>query len=149
MPRLRRIPSELAHPDDRRRHLINPTGGKRKKLGGRAKGTANLISRSVRESIIEGLARAGGGGPEGVVRYVTAAAKADYKYGIALMSLVCPKAIEANIRHEQATLVTIEDLDIELQKAGLPPSSEIFKVDYKGSQTPEEPAVDGESEVIK
>jgi hypothetical protein len=120
----------LVHPDAQRRQLVNPTGGKRpKRGGGRAKGQQNIISRSVRQSILEGINRAGGGGPEGVVRYVHAAAKESYRYGIAMLALVTPKAVEAVVRHEEV-LLSIEDLDRSLVEAGLPPTREIFHLGY-------------------
>ena len=50
-----------------------------------------------------------------------------------MMALVCPKAIEASIRHEEQVLLSVEDLDRSLVQAGLPKSQEIFRLDYKGT----------------
>ncbi len=63
--------------------------------------------------------------------FVTKVALADYRLGVAMMSLVCPKAIDATVRHEPV-LVTVEDLDRSLVAAGLPTSNEVFKLDYRG-----------------
>jgi hypothetical protein len=103
-----------------------------KKRGGRARGEPNVVTRTIRESVVEGINRAGGGGPEGVVQYAEQAARKDYRYGIAMLQLVVPKAIEATVRHEEQVLLTVEDLDESLRQAGLPPTKEIFALDYRG-----------------
>jgi hypothetical protein len=126
------VPTEVVHPDAQRRQLINPTGGKRQKHGGRTKGRANLITRSVRESIIEGLSRAGGGGPEGVVNYVRRVALEDSRLGVAMLSLVAPRQAHVEVVRNEQMLVTIEDLNASLIKAGLPTSREIFALDFCG-----------------
>ena len=106
-----------------------------KKLGGRVSGQPNVVTRSVRESIIAGLNAAGG--PQGMAAYVTRVALEDPKLGVAMMALVCPKAIEATVRHEDQVLLSVEQLDESLRQAGLPPSKEIFALDFKGTSVPE------------
>jgi len=62
---------------------------------------------------------------------VTKIALQDHRLAVAMMALVCPKAIDAVVRHEPV-LVTVEDLDRSLAAAGLPTSSEVFKLDFRG-----------------
>jgi hypothetical protein len=100
-----------------------------KRFGGRGRNQQNVVSRDVRSAIVAGLNAAGGGN---MADYVTRVALADHRVGVAMMSLVCPKAIDATVHHEQV-LLTVEDLDASLLKAGLPRSSEIFKIDYKNT----------------
>jgi hypothetical protein len=107
-------------------------------MGGRTKGQQNALSRNVREQIIAGLNAAGGGN---MANYVTRVALADHRLGVAMMSLVCPKAIEANIRHEEQVFVSVEDLDRSLTEAGLPPTKEIFALDYGPREQDEEAEV--------
>jgi hypothetical protein len=52
--------------------------------------------------------------------------------------LVCPKAIDATVRHEQAPLITLKDLNRTLIDAGLPATREVFKLDYHGTPEPVE-----------
>jgi hypothetical protein len=54
-----------------------------------------------------------------------------------MLSLVCPKAIEANITKTEVNFTTIAELDADLQKAGLPPTREIFQLDYRGTAVPD------------
>jgi hypothetical protein len=74
---------------------------------------------------------------------VTRIALQDYRLAVAMMSLVCPKAIDATVRHEQV-LLTLEDVDRSLAANGLPASHEIFRISY-ASDTATEPT---EAEVV-
>ena len=141
MPRLRpsvRAPSEHENPLVPRPRVQDTKPGERFPGSGRQKGRANYVTRSTREAILEGLTIAGNSmGREGIVSYVVAAAKADFRHGIALLSMVTPRHFNADVTiHNEPVITTIEQLDAELAKEGLPPSGEIFKVDYKGSPTP-------------
>jgi hypothetical protein len=123
-------------------------GHPRLENAGRARGTPNIIPRSTREAIFQGLAIAGNTmGKEGIVSYVVEAALADFKYGIALLSMVTPRHLNADVTiRNEPVITTIGQLDAELAKAGLPPSGEIFKIDFKGSPAPSD--VD-EAEVVE
>ena len=60
------------------------------------------------------------------------------RHGIALLSMVTPRHLNADVTiRNEPVITTIEQLDAELAKAGLPPSREIFKIDYKGTPAPE------------
>ena len=64
--------------------------------------------------------------------WVVAAATADFRHGIALLSMATPGHLNADVTiRNEPVITTIEQLDAELTKAGLPPSGEIFKIDYK------------------
>src|SRR6476469_4357289 len=98
MPKIRpapeqRIPAstELVTPKPEP-HRYKP-GHKRIAGSGREKGTPNVVTRSIRQGIIDGLNAAGG--PEGVAAYVCRTALADPKLGVQMMSLVVPR--QANI----------------------------------------------------
>ena len=105
-----------------------------KQFGGRQRGQQNITSARVREAIILGLEAAGDGN---MADYVTKVALADHRLGVAMMSLVCPKAIDATVRHEPV-LVTVEDLDRSLIASGLPPTRQVFGIDFRGSDTVED-----------
>jgi hypothetical protein len=133
-----------------------PSGGFQKdhrKIGGRARGVPNVVTRSTREAILEGLTIAGNSmGREGIVSYVVAAAKADFRHGIALLSMVTPRHLNADVTiRNEPVITTIEQLDAELAKAGLPPSREIFAISYKESPAPSDAdeAEFVEAEIIK
>ena len=61
---------------------------------------------------------------------VTKIAVQDHRLAVAMLGLVCPKAIDATVRHEQQMLLSVEDLDRSLASVGLPSSREIFQLDY-------------------
>jgi hypothetical protein len=142
MPRLRTVSSvrtplvtELVKP----REFNFKKGHKR--IGGREKGTPNVITRSVREAIIAGLNAAGG--PEGMIAYVTRVALEDYRLGVAMMALVCPRQADVTFRSEPV-LMSVEDLDRSLIEAGLPPTKQIYGLDFKGTAGPIEEAEEAE-----
>src|SRR6476659_3017264 len=97
-----------------------------RRFGGSGRGQQNIVSRDVRSAIVAGLNAAGGGN---MADLVTKIALQDHRLAVAMMALVCPKAIDAVVRHEPV-LVTVEDLDRSLAAAGLPTSSEVFKLDF-------------------
>jgi len=142
MPKLRPAPvrtplaTEMVKPLPQRREFNFKKG--HKKLGGRECGVPNVITRSTREAILEGLTIAGNSmGRQGIVSYVVAAAKADFRHGIALLSMVTPRHLNADVTiRNEPVITTVEQLDAELSKAGLPPSGEIFKIDFQGNPTP-------------
>jgi hypothetical protein len=81
------------------------------------------LGRSVRENIIEGLMIAGQKyGDQGVISYVAAAAAEDFKNGLALLALVCPKAVEARINSQVEMIQKYEsaaDVARDLQRLGV------------------------------
>jgi hypothetical protein len=116
-----------------------------KRFGGRQRGQQNITSARVREAIILGLEAAGDGN---MADYVTKVALADHRLGVAMMALVCPKAIDATVRHEPV-LLTIEDLDRSLAAAGLPGTSEVFKLDFSTGPIEEAEIVEPKPELAK
>jgi hypothetical protein len=150
MPKLRSasLPSEPESPPPNRRAVRDIKRGERWPGSGRKKGRANYVTRSTREAILEGLTIAGNSmGRQGIVSYVVAAAKADFRHGIALLSMVTPRHLNADVTiRNEPVITTIAQLNAELAKAGLPPSGEIFKIDFKGSPAPSD--VD-EAEVVE
>jgi hypothetical protein len=104
-------------------------------MGGRTKGQQNVVTRTIREGIIAGLNAARGVG--GVADYVAKVALEDYRLGVAMMSLVCSRQAHVDVTRNDEVLLTIEDLDRSLVASGLPKSSEIFKIDYRGTPVPE------------
>src|SRR5262245_6984410 len=93
-----------------------------KRIAGRERGTPNIITNSAVQSIFQGWSRAGGGGPDGIARYVCEAARKDYKFGIGLLSLLVPKQVHADIHRTEVQLLSIEDVDRSLIASGLPAS---------------------------
>jgi hypothetical protein len=151
MPRLRpsvRAPSEEENLPVHRPAVRDTKPGEKFPGSGRQKGRANYVTRSTREAILEGLTTAGNSmGREGIVSYVVAAAKADFRHGIALLSMVTPRHLNADVTiRNEPVITTIEQLDAELAKAGLPPSRDIFKIDYKGTPAPSDA---DEAEVVE
>jgi hypothetical protein len=102
------------------------------RLGGRERGQPNHISRSTREAILLGLEIAGNTmGRQGIVSYVVAAARKDFKHGIALLSMVTPRSADLHVTHAPAP-VTLEELDEQLRKLNLPPMRELYSPDFHG-----------------
>jgi len=127
MPRLReRIPvsTELVTPKPEP-HRFKPG---HKRIAGREKGTPNVVTRTIREGIIEGLNRAGG--PGGVADYVCRVALEDPKLGVQMMSLVVPRQAHVEVTRNEQALLTVEQLDASLIASGLPPTKEIFALDF-------------------
>ncbi len=146
MPRTRapnRIPAEADSPALRLRKIINPgRPAKRQRVpgSGRRKGGQNIISRSTRQCILEGLTIAGNTmGDQGVVSYVTQAALADFRHGIALLGMITPRQADVTITRAPAP-VTLAELDAELARMNLPPMREVFAVDFRGSPNPDDEA---------
>jgi hypothetical protein len=143
MPRLRRpqlVPSEDESADSRVRRAVRATKrGERYPGSGRKKGQANTLTRFSRDAIIEGLSRYGsdGKGKDGLVGFVLAAVRKDLRNGVTMLGMVTPKQVDAVITRGEVTYTTIAELDADLAKHGLPVSSEIFKIDYRGTSVPE------------
>ena len=151
MPRLRpsvRAPSVQENPLVSRPRVQDTKPGERFPGSGRQKGRTNYITRSTREAILEGLTIAGNSmGRQGIVSYVVEAAKADFRHGIALLSMVTPRHLNADVTiRNDPIITTVAQLDAELAKAGLPPSGEIFKIEYRGQPAPSDA---DEAEVVE
>ena len=69
-------------------------------------------------------------GRQGIVSYVVAAAKADFKFGVQLLNMVVPKTAHIDVTRREHTFVSISELDDELQRQGLPKTREIFALDF-------------------
>ena len=108
-------------------------------LGAR-KGMLNVVTRTIREGIIEGLHRAGGVG--GVADYVCRVALEDPKLGVQMMALVVPRQAHVEVTRNEVQLLTVQQLDESLRQAGLPTTSEVFRLDYRGD--PVEDATEAE-----
>jgi hypothetical protein len=130
-PQLNTAPAAKVTNRPRSPHLFKK-GDPKPANAGRARGQPNRVSTSTREAILLGLEIAGNRmGTQGVVSYVVQAALADFRNGIQLLSLVTPKPLDVVVRHEEQVLLTVEDLDRSLVEAGLPPTKEIFALDYR------------------
>jgi hypothetical protein len=119
---------------------------KKFKSGGRQKGVRNTMTTEVRRAIVAGLAQRGG--EDGLVGYVRWLG-ADRNVGALLLRSVLP--LEATVRATVEQVVSLEHLDEDLRKHGLPPSAElfarpVFEVDYKGSAVETEEAEIADSE---
>jgi hypothetical protein len=122
----------------------------RAKTGGRKKGTVNLTTKISREAIIEGLAAIGedGHGLNGLTGFVIRAARADVRYGVQMLGFVTPKQVDAVISHQTVKYDTVEEIEAELARLGLPPMKEIFHVDFVGTPVPDEAVEVPESEIL-
>jgi hypothetical protein len=99
--------------------------------GHREKGVKNYTSRMTQEAILEGLSLCGG--RDGLVGFVVKAVRKDIRNGVTMLNMITPRMIDAHITRTDVTYKTIADLDQELSRQGLPPSSQIFALDYKGT----------------
>jgi hypothetical protein len=92
-----------------------------------------------REAIIEGLCAYGenGKGKNGMVGFVLAAIRKDIRNGVTMLGMITPKAIDAHITRAEINYTSVAELDQDLIKHGLPPSAEIFRLDFKGTRLPD------------
>jgi hypothetical protein len=58
-------------------------------------------------------------------------------------------AVEASITRTEVHFQTVQELDEDLAKHGLPPVQEIFKLDYRGTDLPEPDASEAAPEAAK
>ena len=145
MPRLRERPKQrIPEGSQLETRPKTPHGFQRgrSKTGGRVRGQQNVVTRTIREGIIDGLNAAGGAG--GVADYVTRIALEDPKLAVQMMALVVPRQAHVEVTRNEQVLLTIDQLDESLRRAGLPVSNQIFALDFKGSD-PEDVA---EAEVV-
>jgi hypothetical protein len=108
---------------------------------------SNHIPRYSQAVILEALHTFGedGRGRNGIIGLIHRAIREDVKHAIHLLVAITPKLLEHNITRTEVHFTTIEQLDAELAKQGLPPTQQIFAVDFRGT-----PASDvAESEVIE
>jgi hypothetical protein len=139
-------------PDDSVKSERNNNVSARQRLGGRPKGIPNKINLGTREAIIEALTQLGNeidqGNGQGVISFIKAACRENLSNGIKLLTAITPKMLDVDI--QKTTTIkyrTIEELDQDWARRGLPPPREIFRVDFKGTPVPSTdnaPAVDGE-----
>jgi hypothetical protein len=132
MPKLRAPPEQRIPPPT---ELVSPKAPHRfekghKRLGGRQPGTGNFFSLGIRESILTALSNCGG--ERGLVGFIEAAVAENTGYGIRLLCALAPRTADVTIRNTPS-VTSIAELDEELQRAGLPPTSEIFRLDFKGT----------------
>jgi hypothetical protein len=122
----------------------------RAKTGGRKKGTVDITTKISRDAIIEGLAAIGedGHGLNGLTGFVIRAARADIRYGVQMLGFVTPKQVDAVISHQPVRYQTVEEIDAELARVGLPPMKDIFQVDFVGTSVPDEVAGASEPEIL-
>jgi hypothetical protein len=138
MPRLRstRIVSQEEGPRVPGPNPRDTKPGQRFPGSGRQKGRANYTTRLTREAIIEGLSICGG--KDGLVGFVVKAIKKDIRNGVTMLGMVTPRQVDAHVTHTEIAFQTVAELDADLVKNGLPKSSEIFRLDFKGTQPIEE-----------
>ena len=60
-----------------------------------------------------------------------------------MLSMVTPRSADLRVTHAPAP-ITIEELNAELARQGLPPMGEIFRLDYQGSATPDDDVTEAE-----
>ena len=116
----------------------------RQRLGGRPKGKANYLNQDTHRAILDALAKVGHdiGNPEirdGLIAFIYAAVKEDYSRGIKLITAITPRMLD--IKVEKNTTVqykTVEEIQEDLEKRGIKPLREIFRVDYVGDKEPVE-----------
>src|SRR6478735_4463608 len=122
----------------------------RAKTGGRKKGTVNVATKISRDAIIEGLAAIGedGHGLNGLTGFVIRAARADVRYGVQMLGFVTPKQVDAVISHQTIKYETVEEIEAELARLGLPPMKDIFQVDFVGTAVPDEAVGASEPEIL-
>lgn len=148
MPRTRdakhRLPPEAESSALRLRKLINPPGPtvKRRRVpgSGRRKGGANHIPKYTQAVILEALHTYGknGTGRGGIIGLLHGAFRQDIRHAISLLITITPKILEQNITRTAEVLLSIEDVDRSLRQAGLPTTSEVFRLDWRGSDPVEE-----------
>jgi hypothetical protein len=154
MPRLRRpllIPSENENADSRVRRAVRATKrGERYPGSGRKKGQANTLTRFSRDAIIEGLSRYGsdGKGKDGLVGFVLAAVRKDIRNGVTMLGTITPKQLEATVNKTEIKYQSIAEVDADLARHGLPPTREIFQIDFVGTPAPDEAAGEPEPEIL-
>jgi hypothetical protein len=122
----------------------NPHGFQRgrQKTGGRERGVPNAIPASAREAIAVGLARYGRdacGRPDldGLSAFVYKCAEADLELGAKLLMCITPRTADIAVRRE-VEFRSLADLDASLAAAGLPTSREVFRLDFRGSDSVED-----------
>ena len=136
----RKIANRLAKGSAPGRARANPGRRYRKgrrKTGGRAPGTPNVMTREVKEAIIEGLSRIGsdGKGKDAIVGYVERIGRQDIKSGAMLLRAILPLQVNANVCTNNITRYeTVEEIDADLAARGLPPMKDLFQIDFKGDE---------------
>jgi hypothetical protein len=93
-----------------------------------------LISADTRREILSGIAMHGsdGKGTGGIAGAVYAACAENLRNAVSLLCAITPKMVEANITKTEVHFTSVAELDQDLAKAGLPPTREIFALDYRG-----------------
>ena len=81
---------------------------------------------------------------DGLSAFVYKCAEADLELGAKLLMCITPRQVTADITRTEVQLLSIADLDAELQRQGLPATKEIFALDYSSDVDFE---VDSEVEV--
>jgi hypothetical protein len=121
----------------------------RGKTGGRKRGVANKISFDTRKAIIEALTQLGNeidqGNRQGVISFIKAACRENLSNGIKLLTAITPKMLDLDV--QKTTTVkyrTIEEIEADLEKRGIPKMKEIFAIDYRGT----DPVIEPEPEII-
>jgi hypothetical protein len=81
------------------------------KTGGRQKGTTNKTTQALKEMILEAANLAGGGGPDGTVRYLEQQAKANPASFMGLLGRVLPMTVAGKLNHEHEFAGARDKLD--------------------------------------
>ena len=105
----------------------------RAKTGGRPRGQGNLISADTRRDILRGIAAHGcdGKGTGGIAGAVYAACADNLRNAVSLLTAIVPKEASVNVtRTTEVQYTSIQELDDELRRLGLPPVGEVFKLSY-------------------
>jgi hypothetical protein len=106
-----------------------------KKTGGRQKGTPNVVSRDVKQAIIDGLTEFGG--PEGLKGFVKKVAKENISTAAMLLRAVLATDTKINVTKEvNFVYPSFEDLQREAELLGLPPETILEVKDYRRLPAP-------------
>jgi hypothetical protein len=99
---------------------------------------------NTRESIIIAISNLGGGGQDGLIRWIEATVAADRSAGIKLLTAIVPRQADIHVTRTAPEIRTVQELDAELQRQGLPRTAEIFPLSF-ASNADDEPT---EAEIV-
>jgi hypothetical protein len=106
-----------------------------KKTGGRKKGVPNVLTRDVRQAIIDGLTEFGG--PEGLKGFVKKVANENISTAAMLLRAVLPIDTKVNVTKEvNFVYPSFADLQREAELLGLPAETILELKDYRRLPTP-------------
>jgi hypothetical protein len=88
------------------------------------------------------------GRKDGLVGFVLAAVRKDIRNGVTMLGMITPKQLEATVNKTEVKYQTIAEVDADLARLGLPPTREIFQIDFVGTPVAEEAVGEAEPEIL-